>query len=64
MDERLIDWNFKIKKKDKNKKESAVQSFGDLINMVRRPPEAVHSRKRTILKTGKSSLYCTKKNSV
>ena len=41
------------KRKIKIKKESVVQSFGDLINMVRRPPEAVHSRKRTILKTGK-----------
>ena len=50
----------------KIEKGSAVQSFGDLVNIVRRSSEAVHSPKRTVLKTKqeKSSLYCTKKNSV
>jgi len=37
----------------KIEKGSAVQSFGDLVNIVRRSPEAVHSPKRTVLKTGK-----------
>ena len=37
----------------KIEKESAVQSFGDLVNIVRRSLEAVHSPKRTVLKTGK-----------
>lgn len=40
----------------KKEKGSAVQSFGDLINMVIRPLEAVHSTKRTALKTGKKVL--------
>ena len=37
----------------KIEKGSAVQSFGDLVNIVRRSPEVVHSQKRTVLKTGK-----------
>ena len=37
----------------KIEKGSAVQSFGDLVNIVRRSSEAVHSPKRTVLKTGK-----------
>ena len=40
----------------KIEKGSAVQSFGDLVNIVRRSPEAVHSPKRTVLKTGKKVL--------
>ena len=30
-----------------------MQSFGDLVNIVRRYSEAVHSPKRTVLETGK-----------
>ena len=37
----------------KIEKGSVVQSFGDLVNIVRRSSEAVHSPKRTVLKTGK-----------
>ena len=37
----------------KIEKGSAVQSFGDLVNIVRRSSESVHSPKRTVLKTGK-----------
>ena len=37
----------------KIEKGSAVQSFGDLVNIVRRSPKVVHSPKRTVLKTGK-----------
>ena len=37
----------------KIEKGSAVQSFGDLVNIVRRSLEAVHSPKRTVLKIGK-----------
>ena len=37
----------------KIEKGSAVQSFGDLVNIVRRSSEAVHSPKKTVLKTGK-----------
>ena len=37
----------------KIEKGSAVQSFGDLVNIVRRSPKAVNSPKRTVLKTGK-----------
>ena len=52
----------------KIEKGSAVQSFGDLVNIVRRSLEAVHGPKRTVLKTGKkfSVLHkdCTKKNNV
>ena len=48
----------------KIEKESAVQSFGDLINLVIRPLEAVHNPKRTVLKTGKkfSVLHKEKQN--
>ena len=52
----------------KIEKGSAVQSFGGLVNIVRRSSEAVHSPKETVLKTGKkfSVLHkdCTKKNNV
>ena len=37
----------------KIEKGSAVQSFGDLVNIVRRSSEAVQSPKKTVLKTGK-----------
>ena len=37
----------------KIEKGSAVQSFGDLVNIVRRSLEAVHGRKSPLLKTGK-----------
>ena len=54
MDEKLRAWNLGgEKEKIKIEKEGTVQSFGGLINIILRPPEAVHSTKRTVLKTGK-----------
>ena len=40
----------------KIEKGSAVQSFGDLVNIVRRSSEAVHSPKRTVLKTKQEKM--------
>ena len=57
MDEKLRDWIFKEKEeKIKTEKGSAMQSFRDLIDKIRRHLEAVHSTKRTALKTGKKVL--------
>ena len=44
------------------KKGSAVQSFGDLINTVKRPLEAVHSTWRTGLMPGKKFSVLHKEN--
>ena len=44
MDEKLRDWIFKEKEeKIKTEKGSAMQSFRDLIDKIRRHLEAVHS---------------------